>query len=420
MRGLMGPRGLMRLMGPMRLIGPMGLMGLIGVISLMGLMGCGSEADEEPVVTPPVAKFMPQFASYVTWFDEVQRGSEGTRAESYEAYESYGSYGTRAWSVPSGYEPYEDGIQPIGIAFTQNNQALKIGNFFYSSSKWKTNLDDISAGTYYLYGYIPHQTAITFSVTDRDGANASYSTGAKVVLSNVPTVMSNDLCVVIGAKEGTDKETVTGLRRGDFGISAEPVTIVESDPKNFVFLLFDHLYASLSVNLKVYADYDALRTIKLKSLQLSTQADEETSKDHNTITIDLAATDGSTSPIQAISYEQTGKVIGTADDDKDGIEFWKSAAGTTLTTGYQTFNSYFMPTGINTLVLTSVYDVYDKKGNKVRENCKATNTMILEELFTEQTETERGKRYKINMTINPTYLYVLSEPDLNSPTVSLE
>jgi hypothetical protein len=41
-------------------------------------------------------------------------------------------------------------------------------------------------------------------------------------------------------------------------------------------------------------------------------------------------------------------------------------------------------------------------------------------LFTEQTTTQRGKRYTVNLTIQPTYLYVLSDPDLDSPTVTVE
>ena len=62
---------------------------------------------------------------------------------------------------------------------------------------------------------------------------------------------------------------------------------------------------------------------------------------------------------------------------------------------------------------------YDKNGNLIRQDCKATNTMVLEDLLREQTVTERGKRYTINMTIQPTYLYMLSEPDLNNPTVTI-
>ena len=79
-----------------------------------------------------------------------------------------------------------------------------------------------------------------------------------------------------------------------------------------------------------------------------------------------------------------------------------------------------MPHNISTLVLTSVYDVYDRKGHLTRENCSATNTMALSDLFTEQATTQRGKRYTVNLTIQPTYLYVLSDPDLDNPTVVVD
>lgn len=446
----------------------------------MGLMGCSPEADLEPEVVPQ-GEFSPEVASYVTWFEEAERaaggraessGTNGTAGtnesygtngtyESYETYESYGSYETngsygsygsyettRAWAVPSGYEPYEDGIQSVGIAFTKDGEdptkgadpnypKTMIGSFFYSSGKWHTSLTDIKTSTYYLYGYIPHQTAIKYSITDRSGRNDSYSTGAIMTLANVPTVMSHDLCVAIGVKHGFDKDhdgdytdtnsnktydegtdtRTNRLRRGDFAFTAAPTS--NEDPKNFVFMLFDHLYASLRINLRVYNDYDELRTIKLKKLMLRPEAGDTACKDHNTITVTLAANGTGSDPITEIDYLQTGEVIGSREEDDKGIVFWptSSSTGKTLTTSFQTFTGYFMPIGITKLALTSVYDVYDKKGNKVREDCEATNTLVLSELFTGQTETLRGTRYTINMTVNPTYLYVLSEPDLNSPMV---
>lgn len=390
-------------------------MGLIGVMSLMILVGCSSD-DYEEQPQAPQGTIIPEVASYVTWFDEANGSSRSNRA----------------WAVPSGYAAYEGGIQPIGIAFTKDGvdpavgegepPKSMMGSFFFSSGKWRTSLEEIKTETYYLYGYIPHLPAIKYSITDNDpatgGANDKYSEGAIMTLQNVPAVMSNDLCVAIGAKEGTDKETVTGLRRGAFSFAAEPTSNVA--PKNFVFLLFDHLYASMQIQMKVYPDYAELRTIKLKSLKLSTMVDEATSKAHNTITIKLQANDGSVSPIQTITYTPTGAEIGA--DGNDGIEFWKSetTAGQELTTTFQDFTGYFMPSGITTLVLTSKYDVYDRKGNLIRENCKATNTMEVSDLWTGQSATRRGYRYTVKMTIKPTYLYVLSDPDLDNPTVTVE
>ena len=332
---------------------------------------------------------------------------------------------TRAWEPPTtDYVAYEDGVQTIGIAFTQNGEEAIKGTF-YKSGNWHFNVTDptknlkensIAEGVYYLYGYIPNTSGITFNITDRSGNNgtgANYEAGAKVVLQNVPTVMPKDLCVVIGAKNGTDKETVAGLRRGDFAYTATAISKTSGDG-NFVFLLFDHLYAALRVKMRVYGDYDELRTIKLKKLYLSTKAGETTSKDKYTITVNLQANDGSSSPITGISYDldPTGNTIG-----EDGLSFWSSDAGETLTTDFKSFTGHFMPSGITTLVLTSEYDVYDKKGNLIRKDCEATNTMVLSSLISEQTYTQRGRRYTVNMTIQPTYLYVMSDPDLNNPTV---
>lgn len=367
---------------------------IMGLIGLMGLMGCSK--DEASVKAPGTSTEV-EVASFVTLIDEVDGSNRANGAH-------------RAWAIPSGYVAYEDGVQPIGIAFTQNDVAPKIGSFFKSSDKWRTDLENIADGTYQLYGYIPHQTAINYSITDYNGADEAYSEGAIMKLAKVPTVMPNDLCVVIGAKHGYDREHDSGLRMGDFSFRAKQGT----DSKDFVFLLFDHLYAALKVNMSIYADYAKLRTIKLKSLQLSTQAGDETTRQRTDITIKLRATDGSVNPIENITYDQPTTPYPAIDG---GLEFWSNPAGTALTTDYQPFIGHFMPLGITRLSLTSIYDVYDTKENLIRKDCKVTNSVLLSALFSGQTQTERGKRYTINMTIQPTYLYMLSEPDLNNPTV---
>ena len=169
---------------------------IMGLIGLMGLMGCSK--DEASVKAPGTSTEV-EVASFVTLIDEADGSNR--------AYGADGAYGAhRAWAIPAGYEAYGDGVQPIGIAFTQNNHEPMIGSFFKSSDKWRTDLDNIASADYYLYGYIPHQTAINYSITDYNGANGSYSTGAIMTLEKVPTVMPNDLCVVIGAKHGYDRE----------------------------------------------------------------------------------------------------------------------------------------------------------------------------------------------------------------------
>lgn len=385
----------MRLMGLMGRMGLMRLMGLMGFIGLVGLMGCSKDAVEE--LGGAEGEGMPvEVKGYVADFDENQLV-------------------TRSWTPASPYQLYGESDKSIGIAFTQNDAELLKGHFFKSSGKWRTNIKDgdIKAlQTYYLYGYVPHLSGMGFEITDRSDSNAGYSDGAKITLNNVPAIMPSDLCVTIGAKHGSNAETPAGLRAGDFAYVGGSTTT-----ENYVFLLFEHLYASLRVKMRIHGDYNALRTIKLKSLRLKTQAGETTSNTKTNIDIDLKATDGSNpseSPIQSIAYTPAGETISEAPT------FWSSTAGEQLTTDYTEHSAHFMPLNITTFVLTSVYDVYDKQGNLLRKDCMATNTMQLSDLLTGQETTRRGSRYTIKMTINPTYLYMLSEPDLNSPTVTVE
>jgi hypothetical protein len=321
---------------------------------------------------------------------------------------------TRSWAPPTGYEAYPDVDKSIGVWLTQDasTPVIKKGYFFKSSGKWRAaDLELETAGSYYLYGYIPHTPTIKASIAP--GAGGTYASGATLTLQDVPAVTANDLCVTIGAKEGPNADTDNGLRLGDFQYQAQAITSANGGTGNFVFLLFDHLYAALRIRMKVHGNYNDLRTIKLKKLELQTQINDTPSKDKTDVEIVLAATDGSTNPIQSVTFTPSSG----AKDITEGMEFWSSTAGETLKTVYNEYISYFMPLGINTLILTSTYDVYDKQGNLVRQNCKATNTMKLSDLFSEQETTRRGARYTVNMTIHPTYLYMLSEPDLDNPTV---
>jgi len=407
------------------------LIALMALISLIVLAGCSK--DEAPAGTlngtqsgEPTGTAMAEVASYVTWFDEVVSKNRTQEANKTN----------RAWAIPSGYVAYEDGVQSIGIAFTRNGEnptvganpgtpKSMIGTFFKSGDKWRTSVEDIQPNTnYLLYGYIPASPAIKYSITDYDGAdgpngaNGEYSDGAIMTLQNVPTVMPHDLCVVIGAKHGYDREHdgnsdgTNRLRMGDFSFTTSAETT-----GNFVFLLFDHLYAALRVRITVHEDYTKLRKIKLKSLQLSTQAGETKTRKKTDITVKLEANDGSASPITEIAYDQPDKY----ELIEGGLEFWSSKDGEELKSDvYTECVGHFMPNEITTLILTSVYDVYDRKGNLIRKDCKATNTIVLQELLTGQIRAERGKRYTINLIVQPTYLYMLSEPDLDNPTVKVK
>ena len=411
------------------IISNVSLISFISLISFVSLVSSCSKSDDfvdDGQNQNPVGVVIGGVSGYATSFaEENDTKASGT----YNPYKAL----TRAWVLPdeikSDYVDYESGAQPIAIAFTQDTKTPMMRYLIKGDEEWRiSKIEGIGTGNYQLYGYIPNITGIKYSITDLDETNASYSTGSIMTLEDVPSVMSQDFCVLIGAKHGFDKEhdgeytdengntsydedtdtRTNRLRQGDFTYKAsgEPL-------KDYYFLLFDHLYAALRVRMRVYDKYAELRTIKLKSLQLDTQAGETKTTKKTKVTIKLKANKVNGDPIEdeELTFTPTGDPI------DGGLEFWSNTTGTLLTTDFQPFIGHFMPDGITKLILTSTYDVYDTKGNLIREDCKSTNSVLLSELFSGQTMSQRGKRYTVNMTIQPTYLYMLSEPDLDDPKV---
>lgn len=394
----------MTIIEKIRLMTLMGFMGLVGLVT-----SCTSEEIEEPEKTSvPV---------------EVQ-GYMANHQETFTV--------TRGWQppttpTPGGFTLYDATKSIIGISFTQDTKDPIYGHFWRSSGKWRTLIDIKTSETFYLYGYIPHNTGVSFEVTDKDGNKAKFSEGAVMHLNNLPTITPEDLCIVVGAKNGKDDYkasgdyTVTGLQQGDFSYAAKAMG--ENPGGNYVFLLFDHLYSALRLRIRVDGDYNNLRTIKLKKIQLQTSTDAGLTKRKTNVTITLNKTTDESSPIaldelgnELIEFTPVGTLT------SDSVVF-SSKDGHLLTTDYQPFQSHFMPKGVTKLIVTSTYDIYDKDtsvnpdGNLVRQDCKATNIIQLNKIVDRFTETIRGYRYTLNMTIQPTYLYMLSEPDLDSPTV---
>jgi hypothetical protein len=150
---------------------------------------------------------------------------------------------------------------------------------------------------------------------------------------------------------------------------------------------------------KVDATYAELRTIKLKSMTLSTN------KSSVNATISLTHNTTGTSPVSGVTYT----TLGTSDaavlfDNDEGVALDKTTA--------TVIDGCFTPTLSGNLTLTTSYDVYDRYGNLVRANCTATNKLPI-------LEATRGQRLQLNLTVSPTYLYVLSDPDLDNPTIKI-
>ena len=311
----------------------------------------------------------------------------------------------------------------IGVFFTKDTpfddgKYYQEGTFFYRESKNEWNLTmDVSLGAYYLYGFIPREDVASASIAP----NPTYSDGAVLTLHGMNTVTPSDVCVIIGAKEGTAENTVTGLQAGSFLTNVASTVEGEGGGENHIFLLFDHLYSALRFKFKVDEEYAALRTIRVRKLELIAYSDDSGGgvRAKYNATITLKKQDENASPI-------IGEVTFTPDNESSWVSPVPLFEGEVAlsTTAPNEFMGCFVP-GVNTYFkLRSTYDVYDTnttinpKGNLIRQNCKAENTIDLRKWFGNVT-TRRGHSFSLTMTVQPTYLYMLSDPDLDNPTVTI-
>ena len=347
-----------------------------------------------------------------------------------------------AWTPPSPYVTY-DNInnkflqqknlvnKSINVFFTQDGQSPMEGTFFYKEfdKSWRLSMDIANNSTYYLYGYIPKEDASSATIVSYDGSaadgNDSYSNGSVLTINGLNSVTPSDVCVVIGAKEGSginNDETGTGetakrLAPGQFAVNVK-ATSTDGPTGNYIFLLFDHLYSSLRFRFIVDPVYAALRTIKLRKLELTSYDNRGggvRSKYNATITLQSNSTGAS--PVVSVSFEpdNTSAYVSQAPifDGEVPIPVYPNPP--------TEFMGCFVPGDYTSFKLRSTYDVYDyPDGNLIRQGCQAESTIDLTKKFGNDVHVTRGHCYSYTITVQPTYLYVLSEPDMDNPTVTIQ
>lgn len=411
------------LMGRLR---PMGLMGLMGILSLMGLMGCSDDHDHEAEVASQTVELMPLSPMFI---EEQEQGV--TRADT-------------PWEPPTGYYLYSTmkdlflcqwdlTNKSIDCFFTQNGQETLEGLFYYYNNEWRLNVQIKTATPVYVYGYIPSEVVDRASITDKEGVNAKYNEGAKLTLDGIQSVTPSDVCVIVGAKEGRsvsddttieEGEVVRGLQPGQFLVKAQPATIPAiENAKNYVFLLFDHLYSALRFKFSVDKDYNDLRTIKIRKLEMKTYSDENKTPIRSKYNATVTLTAGVATPEVVLTPNNNSSLTDYVTLFDENADDPTETPGTPigpveLSTNYSDFLGCFVPGQTLRFSLRTTYDVYDKRGNLIRELCVAENYIDLKTKFN-LTSTERGHIYFLPVKVEPTYLYVLSEPDVDDPTITI-
>ena len=277
----------------------------------------------------------------------------------------------------------------IHIYLTSSGTQVAEGKFGYANDtkEWSTHLKLKSgAGTFRLYGFMPDDPSLTASLQNVNAA------GAEIILENVNPLTTNDYCVITGVRQVENETDMTAATRGTFSFD------YDSNHQNYINLFLDHLMSRLVFNMKISPTYDAVRTIKVKKMTLKLADISSMS-----VTVTFSDNHG----ISAISYIPTGAAANSCIIENEEKTLTTSPAA--ICTGYMVPDNVF----INKLELETEFEVYNKKGNKIAERT------AVNKLTEPLAELQRGEERTLLLTIDPSYLYVLSDPDLDNPTIKI-
>lgn len=323
----------------------------------------------------------------------------------------------------TGYSAYNSGSRQTIRAYAVNHDYTpgnEIATGLFSPSAdggWRSTLEVEADKSYYVYSYtsLPGATDCSLNFTNQDDVNLTFK-GLNIISNTDPLVST----AAAGASlvKNPDSSEYPALTEGSFSIGE--VETPANDKSTKVFLAMKHLYAKATLSFKVDPTYNELRTIKVKQVTVSTTAGGTLPGDHkinfkkNTDIAQLvkdettSVSDASQTSVDILRGESS-TVTFDDPDAKDCVTLVPDL----IEFGWFTFLPATYLGGNNpSLSITVTYDVYDKSNPAVplREDQTATNGNILKNLTSGGAA---GNNYRINLTVNPTYLIVLSDTDVS-------
>lgn len=306
----------------------------------------------------------------------------------------------------------------LWLALTSGTTKDSEGSYTYNSSgtgewTWTNGITVREAKQYYLYGVmLPPRSAEdnpTIGITSTD-----YSKGATLTISGVsPMLNESDVpSVVVGARGVIDPATTWDVTEGQFGYMG----ILKKGEDN-AQLLLDRLYAALTFSFTIDPGYANLRTIKLTSLKLKASD----TYDEATLTVVLEATTNGTSPIKSVSATPTSN---TAVQDVTLFDYstgWDiSGTGDPLPVDVSMGTACFASSIASNLSVECEYDVYDKPttGDPQHKLAHRTAVNSLSNVISAGSLLQ-GQKRTIQLNVVPTYLYILSDADLDNPVITV-
>lgn len=272
---------------------------------------------------------------------------------------------------------------------------------------WRSGVKVEPNVKYDLYAYsrlMPSATDPTF--TYQNGSASLAFNGLHVITTKDPLV-----CVAASGKvlpDNPTEDTYPVLYEGVFNIG-DIVKVTDNgvEKTTKAFLAMDHLYSKATLSFRVDATYKSIRNIRIKDVDIVSAAGTLSG------THTYKFTDNSLTLAEQGSLGGDPITIDIFGSDADLTTFQLDEDSTyyTLTTDYQEIGYfYFLPKNeLQPIQLKVTYDVVDMKGNVTRTNVVTPNDNLFQSI---KTSARRGVDYKVLITVSPTYIYTLSDDDV--------
>jgi len=305
------------------------------------------------------------------------------------------------------------------MLFLNQGETTQKGELIYSGKNMSSDLTPGSSDLtvkpgkdYLVFGYLPSRAADASSdVTVNGNTNT-----AAMTIKDLSSISTEDISVVIGVKGKMAADDEEEVEAGSFKYHAPE----DTEEGYGVSLLVDHLYAALNLKFVVDPGYDALRTIKLHTVKLITTRNKKLNA-----TVSLTMNDTGENPISAVSYDNSDN-----SQDEEIVLFQSTNTdGDVLSASTPLFVTGYIAVGYGSdLKIESKYEVYDKKDlvyplpspdepDDSDDPDEYQFRYAVNDLSAVCTSMTRGEKKTVNMTIIPTYLYILSDNDLDNPTI---
>ena len=248
-------------------------------------------------------------------------------------------------------------------------------------------------------------------------SSTNYADGAQLTISGLKVLTLSDPCVIVGVT-APDVNNNYNLQWGKFDFTFKEGTI---DVTDYIGILLDHIYSRYNFSIKIDADYAQLRTIRVTKMTLEALHDDGTQVLGSvTATVSIQANTTNTNPITSVTYSRNaGTRSVTIFDKTDNATYPNGIVLDKNATNFQQAGFCHAPGDQRWFRLTTQYEVFDRQGKHIRTNTAVNTFNTAYFKGNKITSTAPGMEHTIQIVVNPTYLYMLSDWDLDNPTMTM-